>query len=135
MRPHRRNPQEAGDRWIERPELDNEVPSHEQRADGEDDVARQAHPLPDQRLIIEGDAARVGEAVLVNSNELRPSNREEVEQDPERQPGIVQPEGPQPELLAERRSLAREIAQAEIDEADREQAESAEERRMGMVQR
>ena len=66
-------------------------------------VARQAHPLPEQRRVVEGDAARIGEPVLVHRVELRPADREEVEQDPQHQPAIVEPERPEPELLAERR--------------------------------
>src|SRR6185312_13527051 len=64
-----------------------------------------------------------------------PTDGEEVEQNPQDQAGIVEPEGPQPELLAEGRPLGVDVAQTKIDEPDRKLAECAEQRRMSMVQR
>jgi hypothetical protein len=92
----------AGDGRIEGSKLDDEILRREQCTEGKNHIPRQSHPLPDQGLVIEGNAARVGEAVFLNSNELRPSDREEVEHNPERQPRIVEPEGRHPELLVER---------------------------------
>src|ERR1700722_7724826 len=44
---------------IKRPQLDDGVPRHQQRAHREHHVARQTHPLPEQRRIVEV-AARKG---------------------------------------------------------------------------
>ena len=128
----------AGDAFDEarkqRTQLDDEIPRHQQRAEREHDVARQPHPLPEQCRVVERAAARIGEAMLVDGVELRPADREEVEADPQHQPAIVEPERPQPEPLAERMPVGRDIAQAEIDQPDRQQAEGAEQRRMGVVE-
>lgn len=100
----------------ERPQLDEEVPRHEQGAGGEDDVSGHAHPLPEERRVVERLAARVGEAMLIHRRELRPAYWEEVENDPERQTAVVEPERPAAGLLAESVLLARGVAQAEVDE-------------------
>ena len=73
--------------------------------------------------------------MLVDGIELRPADREEVQQDPQHQPAIVEPERPQPQLLAERLPIGGDVAQAEIDQSDRQFAEGAEQRGMGMVER
>jgi len=117
------------------PQLRQEVPAHQQRAEREDDVAGQAHPLPETGLVVEGLAARPGQAMLVDGVELRPADREEVEEDPHRQARIVAPEGDAPEPLVEDRVRARSIAQAEVDETKREQPERSEQRGMRMIER
>ena len=73
--------------------------------------------------------------MFVYSIELLPADREEVQQDPQHKAAIVEPERPQPWPFAERYPIPRHIAQAEVDQADREQPERAEQRRVGMVQR
>ena len=75
--------EQAADRqWIERPQLDDEIPGHQQRAGREQHIARQAHPLPEKRRVVEGAAAGIGQAVLIDGVELRPADREKVEQYP-----------------------------------------------------
>ena len=73
--------------------------------------------------------------MLVHGGELRPTDREKVKDYPEHKPGVVEPERPEPEALAERRPVGGRIAQAEVDQADGEQAEGRKEGGMGMVQR
>src|SRR6266513_2410846 len=107
----------------QRPRLDEEVPCHQQRAGREHHIARQAHPLPEQSGIVEGGAAGVGEAMLENGIELRPADGEEIEQDPKHKACIVEPEGPDADLLAERHTLSGRVTQAKIDEPDGEQSE------------
>ena len=76
-----------------RAKLDKEIPCHQQRARREHHIAGQSHPLPEQGRAVEGGAARIGEAMLEHGVELRPADGEEVEQDPENQSRIVEPEG------------------------------------------
>src|SRR6185437_8740476 len=85
----------------ERAQLHEEVPGHEQRAGREDDVSGHPHPLPEERRVIELLAAGVGETVLIHCIELRPADREEIEEDPEDKPRVVEPEGPATRRLAE----------------------------------
>src|SRR5580692_9905211 len=73
--------------------------------------------------------------MLVNRVKLRPADREKIEQDPQDQATIVEPERPLPDPLAEWISVGGDIAQAEINEPDPKQAEGAEQRSMGMVER
>ena len=72
--------------------------------------------------------------MLIDRIQLRPADREEVEDDPQDQAPIVKPKRPSPESLAERIPVGGDIAQAEIDQPDAEKAEGAEQRRMGVVE-
>jgi hypothetical protein len=65
-----------------RTELNQEIPRHQKGGHRKHHVARKPHPLPEERPIIEGNAARVGESVLEHGVELRPANQEEVERNP-----------------------------------------------------
>src|SRR6185437_969216 len=55
-----------------RTQLGQEIPSHQQRAGREHDVARHAHPLPEIGGFVELQAACVGIPVGVYGLELRP---------------------------------------------------------------
>ena len=127
--------QACGQSRIEWTQLDQEIPCHQHCRHGEQDVTRKPHPLPDQRGVIESHAAGIGEPVLEHRIELRPADREKVQQDPQQKAAVVEPERPQPWPFAEQHSVARHIAQAEVDQADREQPERSEQCRVGMVQR
>ncbi len=72
--------------------------------------------------------------MLVDGVELRPADREEVEDDPQDEAAIIEPEGPPPEFLAKGVPIGGGVAQAEIDQPDTQKAEGAEQRGMGMVQ-
>src|SRR6185503_7491802 len=119
--------------WLH--ELRQEVPAHQQRAERENNVAGQPHPLPETGLVVEGLAARPGQSMLVDGVELRPADREEVEEDPQHQPGIVAPEGDASEPLVEHGFGPGPVPQAEIDEPKREEAKGSEERSMRVVER
>jgi len=56
--------------------------------------------------------------MLIDGVELRPADREEVEQDPEDQAAVVEPESPPPDPFAKRMLIGCDIAQTEINEAD-----------------
>src|SRR3569833_3865153 len=73
--------------------------------------------------------------MLVYGHHLGPSDREEIERDPKHQPHVVEPERGQPEAVAEPRLSGRDVAQTEIDEADRQFAERPEQRGKGEVER
>jgi hypothetical protein len=64
--------------------------------------------------------------MLIDCIQLRPADGEEIEKNPEHQAAVVKPERRPPDFFSERVSISRDIAQAEINQADSEQAESAE---------
>ena len=72
--------------------------------------------------------------MLIDRIELRPADREEVEENPHHQPDIVAPEGDPAGRFIELRIRSGAVTQAEIDQAEREQAERAEQRGMGVVE-
>jgi hypothetical protein len=94
--------QTFGEAWEERSQLDDEVPGHQQHAERKDNIARQPHPLPEERCVIERADSCVGEPMLVDRVQLRPADWEEVEDDPQDQAAVVEPKGPPPELRSER---------------------------------
>src|SRR6185437_8364132 len=89
------------------------------------DVSQHTHPLPEECRLVKIEAAGEGIAVLVYGQQLRPTDRKEIEADPENQAEIIKPEGPQAERVAER-PAAGDVAQAEINEANPQFAERAE---------
>src|SRR6185312_10362027 len=72
---------------------------------------------------------------VAHRRQLRPADGKEVEHDPEHETAVVEPERPAARPFAECVPLTRRVAQTEIDESDPEQAEGAEERGMGVVER
>ena len=62
------------------------------KARGKEHVARQPHPLPEQGAVVEGAAARIRQAMLMDGIELRPADGEEIERDPQQQPQVAEPE-------------------------------------------
>ena len=118
-----------------RTELHQEIPCHDQSAGGENHVAWQAHPLPKQSLVIERLAARPCVTVLVDRVELWPPDREEVEEDPHHKPAIVAPEGNPAGRFIELRTWPSAVAQTEVDQAERKQAEGAEQRSVRVIER
>ncbi len=119
------------ERGIERTELDCKIPSHQQGANGKDDISRHTHPLPEECRLVKIEAAGEGIAMLVHGQQLRPTDRKEIEADPENQAEIIKPEGPQAEGVAERPAPG-DVAQAEINQANPQFAEGAEQRGMRM---
>ncbi len=73
--------------------------------------------------------------MLINGNELRPADRKKIQRYPERQSPIVKPECPETYFLAKGRSVPRNVAEAEVDQAYRQEAECAEQCSMRVVQR
>src|SRR5665213_872532 len=119
------------ERGIERSELDDKIPSHQQGAKRKDDVTRHTHPLPEERCLVKIEAAGEGIAVLIYGQQLRPTDRKEIKTDPENQAEVIKPEGPQADRVAER-PAAGDVAQAEINQANPQFAEGAEQRGMRM---
>ena len=74
--------------------------------------------MPKEGRVVKFLAACVSEAMLVDRVELRPADREEIEQDPENQPAIVEPEGPPPGAFGKRMLVSRDIAEAEVNKTD-----------------
>jgi hypothetical protein len=72
--------------------------------------------------------------MLIDRVQLRPADREEMQENPHHQPDVVAPEGNPPWPLVENGARSCAIAEAEIDEAERKQPERAEQRGMGMVE-
>jgi len=91
--------------------------------------------LPEQCGVVKIHAAGIGEAVLVYGGELRPADREKVEENPEHKTGVVEPERPQPEALAKWCPIGSRITQAKIDQPDGEQPKRAKQGGMRMIQR
>ena len=85
--------------------------------------------------VVERLATRPGKAMLVDRIELRPADREEVEEDPHRQATIVTPERDAARRLVELGVRPGTIPQAEVDQPEREQPERSEQRRMRVVER
>src|SRR6201999_2516412 len=109
-----RSGEALGQARIKRAELQDEVPGHEQSAQGEDHVTGQAHPLPEQCAVVELDTACVGQSMLKHRAELGPADREEIQADPKHQTSVIEPESPDPQPFIERRLLSGDVAQTEI---------------------
>src|ERR1035441_4228281 len=71
--------------------------------------------------------------MLIDGIQLRPADREEIEDDPKYQAAVIEPEGPTPDLFSERMRIGCDVAQAEIDQPDAEETEGAKQRGVGMV--
>ncbi len=78
----------------QRAHFDYEIPGHQQRPNRKYDIAREPHPLPQQRGVVEVYTTRICESVFEHGIELRPADRKEIQEDPQHQSNIMNPQKP-----------------------------------------